>query len=57
MPKNINPEKRKDHDFTVIYGSLDAEDCINLYLSFFRKESTTMLQIVIQSLVAFIDEK
>jgi hypothetical protein len=57
MPKIINPEERKDHDLTVIYSALDAEDCIYLSLSFFRKEGSTMLPIVVQSLVAFIDEK
>ena len=57
MPKIINPEERKDPDLTVIYGALDAEDCIYLSLSFFRKEGSTMLPIVVQSLVAFIDEK
>ena len=57
MPKIINPDERKDHDLTVIYGALDAEDCIYLSLSFFRKEGSIMLPIVVQSLVAFIDEK
>ena len=51
MPKIINPEERKDHDLTVIYSALDAEDCIYLSLSFFRKEVSTMLPIVVQSLV------
>ncbi len=57
MPKIINQEERKDPDLTVIYGALDAEDCIYLSFSFSRKEGSTMLPIVVQSLVAFIDEK
>ena len=57
MPKIINQEERKDPDLTLIYGALDAEDCIYLSLSFFRKEGSTMLPIVVQSLVAIIDEK
>ena len=57
MPKIINPEERKDHDLTVVYSALDAEDCIYLSLSFFRKQGSTMLPIVVESLVAFIDEK
>ena len=55
MPKIINQEERKDPDLTVIYGELDAEDCIYLSLSFLRKEGSTLLLIVVQSLVAFID--
>jgi hypothetical protein len=57
MPKIINQEERKDPDLTVIYGALDAEDFIYLSLSFFRKEGSTMLPIVVKSLVAFIDKK
>ena len=57
MPKIINKEERKDPHLTVIYGALDAEDCIYLSLSFFRKEGFGMMPISIQRLVAFIDEK
>ena len=47
MPKIINQEERKDPDLTVIYGALDAEDCIYLSLSFFRKEGFGMMPIVV----------
>ena len=57
MPKIINKEERKHPDLKVIYGALDAEDCIYLSLLFFRKEGFGMMPIVVQSLVAFIDEK
>ncbi len=35
IPKIINKEERKDPDLTLIYGELDAEDCIYLSLSLF----------------------
>ncbi len=57
MPKITNPEERKDYDLTVIYNALDAEDCIYISLSFFKKEGFAMLPIFVQNLVAFIDEK
>ncbi len=56
MPKIINQEERKDPNLTVVYGALDAEECIYLCLSFFRKEGFGMMPIIVKSLVAFIDE-